>query len=277
MAEELYFFKLNSIKAKSELIKILKISDNFTYSDYLLRYTEDKLNYQEIVSKVNESIELLSSDEFWSISSWIYEKVKLENSNLDYKDVSEVYEKTISDCGMELFYEIPSKTPVRKFHSILWDYECQMKTDIISPLVDFKSKSEEFNNFLKYAICYTGELNLFLNHKYYKFEQENYNDDIQKEIDKIILNNGNKYHAMALNEFMNNQDYYIETINLTKPLTEFRKKTLHFPSVTYPKEFNEIMDREGDLISLAGVFYYLIELKEKIENYSGTVLMLHSY
>ena len=275
--QELYFFKIDPIKARSELFNKLKIKDNFTYSEYLERNSEKKLNYIEIISRVNESIELLSRDEFWSISYWIYEKVELENSKLNYKDIKDLYQKNMFDCGMELFYEIPSKTPVRKFHSVLCDYECQMKTDIMEPLVDFKINSDEFNNFLKFAICFTGELNLFLNDKYYIYDQDVYNREIQKEIDKIILNDGHKYHAMALKEFINNQDNYIETINLTKPLTEFRKKTLHLSSVTFPKKFTKIMEREDDLISLAGVFYCFVELKNKIKNYSGTIVMLHSY
>ena len=113
VAEELYFFKIDPIKARSELFNKLKIKDNFTYSEYLERNSEKKLNYIEIISRVNESIELLSRDEFWSISYWIYEKVELENSKLNYKDIKDLYQKYMFDCGMELFYEIPSKTPVR--------------------------------------------------------------------------------------------------------------------------------------------------------------------
>ena len=54
-----------------------------------------------------------------------------------------------------------------------------MKTDIMEPLVDFKINSDEFNNFLKFAICFTGELNLFLNDKYYIYNQDVYNREIQ--------------------------------------------------------------------------------------------------
>ncbi|MBS7255138.1 hypothetical protein [Flavobacterium branchiicola] len=268
MAEELYFLKLNPNVAKIKLVHFLNVKDEFSYREYINKHSNKSLIFDDILKKIEVNIELLSRDEFMSIFYWFYRRIESLNSNLNYTDQEEKLHNQLSNCGMELFFEIPSKTPVRKFHSVLNDYECQ-KTDL-----SFICKSEEFNDFLKYGICFTGELFLFLNKYYYKDESDT---EIQKEIEKINLNYGKSYHELALKEFMITYEFNIETINLLPSLLEFRRNTMHLSSVSYPDELSDLLSREDDLINLASIYYYFLDLREKLDNYSGTILRLHSF
>lgn len=271
MAEELYFFKLNSEKARTELIKQLKIDDHFSYQKYINKYSDEELSFKEVIKKIEENIELLLFDEFWSINNWFYDRIVINNPNAGYDEQWSLFVKSMSSSGMNLFYDIPSKTPVRKFHSILGDYEHHMQTDIKKVC-----NSREFNDFLKYGICFSGELFLFLNDKYYK---SGIDDDLefQKEIDEINLRYGNHYHEMALKELKELNEYNLETMSLIPSLLEFRRSTAHLSIVTYPTEMSEISDRESELLSFANSFYHFIALKKMTENYSGAILRLHSY
>lgn len=275
MAEELYFYKLNSEKAKTELIQQLKVDDEFSYQKYSNKYADEELNFEEVIRKIEENIELLSIDEFWSISNWFWQRIETNHPNIGYDEQYGLFIKLMSASGMELFYEIPSKTPVRKFHSILWDYECHMQTDIMHPLVGNICKSLDFNDFLRYGICFSGELCLFLNHKYYKNGDD---DDLkfQKEIDEINWKHGTHYHEMALKELEKQNEYNLETMSLIPALLEFRRSTAHLSIVSYPTEMSELSNREDELLNFAASFYHFIELKEMTENYSGTILRLHS-
>jgi len=190
---------------------------------------------------------------------------------LNYTDQQKAVSNAISNSGMELFYEISSKTPVRKFHSTLVDYECQIQRDL-----EFKCKSEEFNHFLMYAICFSAELLLFLDKNYYKDVIDN-EYDIQNQIDEISLKYGKFYHELALKELKKNYEYNLETINLLPPLFKYRKNNMDLPSVSYPIVFNQIRERESDLINLANSYYNFLDLKEMTENYSGIIVRLHSY
>lgn len=268
MAEELYFLKLNTDVAKTKLIHFLNTEDEFSYREYINKHSDKSLIFDYILKKIEVNIESLSRDEFMSIFYWLYRRIESLDSNLNYTDQEEKFHNELSNYGMELFFEIPSKTPVRKFHSVLDDYECQTRD------LEFICKSEEFNDFLKYAICFTGELYLFLNKYYYEDENES---EIQKEIDKISFNYGKHYHELALKEFMTTYEYNLETINSLPPLLEFRKNTMHLPSVSYPDELSDLLDRENDLINLAGSYYYFLDLKEKLGDYCGTILRLHSF
>jgi len=276
MAEELYFFKLDAEKARSELIKQLEIDDQFSYQKYINNYSDENLSFDEVTKKIKENIELLSIEEFWSISNWYSDRIENYYPNYDYDERQKLVDNSMSASGMDLFYEILSKTPVRKFHHILGDYESHMETDIIYPLVDNVCKSSDFNNFLKYGICFSGELSIFINDNYYKEGIEGALE-FQKEIDDINLKYGNNYHKMALRELRKQLEYNLETMRLIPTLLEFRRSTAHLSIVTYPTEISEISNREGKLLDFASSFYNFIALKSVTDSYSGKILMLHSY
>ena len=268
MAEELYFLKLDTDVAKTKLVHFLNMEDEFSYREYINKHSDKSLIFDDILKKIEVNIESLSRDEFMSIFYWFYRRIESLDSNLNYTDQEEKFHNELSNCGMELFFEIPSKTPVRKFHSVLNDYESH-KTDL-----NFICKSEEFNDFLRYGICFAGELFLFLNKHYYKDESDT---EIQKEIETINLHYGKSCHELALKEFMTTYEFNLETINQLPSLLEFRRNTMHLPSVSYPDELSDLLDRENDLINLAGSYYYFLDLKEKLGNYCGTILRLHSF
>ncbi len=269
MSEQLYFIKLDENKAKIELSKRLNSECDFSFRAYVDENYED-IKFQEIISKISENIDLLTNDEFLSIYHWFRAKNKLDNPNLDYRHSKDLLKQSMTECGLELFYESPSTSQVRKFHSIMSDYECHIESDI-----NYLCKSVEFNNFLKYGICYTGELRIFLNKKYYKELDNKYDLEFEQKIDEIILNDGKKYRTMALTEFIVTYKYNLETIQLLPPLREFEKSMRDNESYSYPIEFNPILERERDLVSLAWVYDDLVVLWEELKNYTGTVLMIH--
>jgi len=276
MAEELYFIKLNVDKARTELVREFNSNSKFTYRDYLIKFTEEKLNYEKVVSKIEDNIEHLSLNEFWSIFLWFSKRVDFERLNLDLNKSIELFEKSMFDCGLDLFHEFTFKTPVRSFHSFLSDYEVLMRTDDMSPLLDYKSKSEAFNNFLHYAICYSGKLTVFINKEFYHQEDEEEKLLVQNEMDKIVLNGGSQYLDLALKQFTDKQEYYIETATLIQPMIEFRKSNAHVSSYPLPEMFNDLLNTEDSIVDEANAFYCLTELKEKMGNYSGTIVVLHS-
>ncbi len=276
MAEELYFIKLNVDKARTELVREFNSNSKFTYRDYLIKFTEEKLNYEKVVSKIEDNIEHLSLNEFWSIFLWFSKRVDFERLNLDLNKSIELFEKSMFDCGLDLFHEFTFKTPVRSFHSFLSDYEVLMRTDDMSPLLDYKSKSEAFNNFLHYAICYSGKLTVFINKEFYHQEDEEEKLLVQNEMDKIVLNGGSQYLDLALKQFTDKQEYYIEAATLIQPMIEFRKSNAHVSSYSLPEMFNDLLNTEDSIVDEANAFYCLTELKEKMGNYSGTIVVLHS-
>lgn len=276
MAEELYYIKLNADKARTELVRDFSSNSKFTYCDYLNKYTEEKLIYEKVVNKIEDNIEQLSLNEFWSIFLWFYERVDFGSPDLDLNKRRELFVESMLECGLDLFHEFSFKTPVRSFHSILRDYESRMGSSDMHPLVDYKSKSEEFNNFLNYAICYSGKLKNYISKEFYHQEDDEENLLVQNEIDKIILNGGIRFLDLALKQFTDKQEYYKEAATLIQPMIEFRKSNAHVSSYTLPAMFNDLLNTEDSIVDDANAFYYITELKEKMGNYSGTIVMLHS-
>ena len=67
MSEQLYFFKLNKEIARTKLSALL--NDDDSYKQYLFENFskgEEKLEFNNIINKINENIELLSTEELWS-------------------------------------------------------------------------------------------------------------------------------------------------------------------------------------------------------------------
>lgn len=271
MAEELYFFKFNKDIAKVKLPPLLKEESEFSYRQHI---TANKARYgaatlEILLDKIENDIELLTIDELWSLYDWFYEKGIRSNSNWEHSQVK----AEMLNYGLDLFYEFLSKTSVGKFQSILADYERLFNKD-----VDCKCTAEELSGFLNYAICYAGELSLFLNKYYYSRDNDSEESlEVRQIIRDISIKTDSYYHRLALLEIERNKEANFETMSLIPKLVAFRQATRDQVTVTYPLEFNEILEREDDIVNLAAIFFVVIEIKEKIKDYHGMCMRLHSF
>lgn len=144
MAEELYFIKPNPVVAKINLYnKLCNEEDNF------LRFLNEdkKTNLEVIKNKLQDSIEKLSPDELRQLFEWFkFQYNSAVNENLSNDEVkTQLYIN-----GIDLFHEIPSDL-TQTFDSILNDYEKVNQTRL-----QYLSDAENFNQFLLYALFYTG-------------------------------------------------------------------------------------------------------------------------
>ncbi|WP_298508245.1 hypothetical protein [uncultured Kordia sp.] len=268
MAEELYFFKIDQQKVTQELIPLLQASGSFSFQNFI----KNSDTYTRILENMNADIKKNQMDDFFTIWDWFYKKARKKYPEIPEETLDAKVEMDMEACGFMYFNEIPSKTPVRKFHEILVDYEASIDKEI-----DFISTKNELEDFLNYLICYAGELCLFLNRHYYKNDElETENVEIKNAIRKINRND-NYFHKLALSNLKHETAYYIETVEMSKKLTEFRKETMNQKIVTLSEELTEISRRESDLLNKAGILYYGIGLKKDIKNFEGLILRLHSY
>jgi len=116
MAEELYFYSINEEQINKDLVSALIHENEYSYQNYIAFHYNEKdsifrLDYAKVLDLIKEDIELLSQEDFWSIVNWCHWKNDKESN----------YE--LAAYGLESIYDISSKTPVRNFHEILWDYE----------------------------------------------------------------------------------------------------------------------------------------------------------
>ncbi|MBO9205278.1 MULTISPECIES: hypothetical protein [Niastella] len=262
MSEQLYFFKFNKEIARTKLSTLIKEEDNFSYKQYLIennsKYEKD-LQFDNIINKIEENIELLSTEELWSLYLWFSERT--ENGT----------RKEMRNYGLDLFFELHSKTPVRNFHALLWDYEFLSNQDI-----EYSCGSDELIGFLNYIICYSGELMIFLNKYYYKsHETDEETLRIEQLISDINSTSNSYFHILALLELENSTEFNKETMQLVPKLIEFRQANQN-KSYTLPVELHEAEERESKIINLAYLLYLVLGLKEEIENYDGKIIRLHS-
>jgi hypothetical protein len=128
MAEDLYFFKFNNELAKANLVPLLTGEEGLDYKNYLLYYNEldsddEAVDFDVVRQKASDNIETVNTEELWTLFNWFYKK---HVDDVKPGGYSEAYEKLLSimkNHGLDLFFEIGSKTPVRAFHRLLWDYE----------------------------------------------------------------------------------------------------------------------------------------------------------
>ncbi|KQT24014.1 hypothetical protein ASG22_08295 [Chryseobacterium sp. Leaf405] len=257
MAEELYFIKTNPIVAKINLYNKL-CREEETVMNFL---NDDKKTSLEIIkNKVKDSINMLSQDEFFNIVKWITDPCKE-----DYNEV----ETQLFINGMDLFYEIPSKTPVRSFHSILSDYECLIEKDF-----SILMSSDDFNNFLIFGIFSSGLLSTFLDQYYY--ESPDTNDDLLL-LTKILKPAHERLFELAQTEFDSTLQTLEEDIIGLKKVVAFNRENLHESSATYPSEFKPFLQNEKEILSKAFSYNYFMELYEHTKFYKGSIIRLHSY
>lgn len=277
MSEELYFVKFNKEVARAELPELINnVNDPFPYHTYLL---ENQSNYEErleleiITIKIKENIELLTVDELWTLVNWFSDR---SDFLADKRGENYVYHSPIgqmSHYGLDLFFEIPSKTPVRKFHSLLNDFMALTNQDI-----DYRNDVDQLKMFCKYAICYCGEMMLFLNTHYYeRAKNDPQNLKILEYISEINLASDGYYHQLALAEIEKSREYNLETAKLMLELSEFTRTQNHNSSYSIPLALSENSRRESAIIEDAFMFYRIVELRDLIKDYHGKVIRLHSY
>lgn len=272
MSEQLYFFKFNKEIARTKLSALINEDDSSSYKQYLFENfkDEEKVQFNNIINKIDENVELLSIDELWSLFDWFIARVEKQNPHIPNYDLDKQTDEEMGKYGLHLFCEIPSKTPVRNFHELLGEYEFLTDQEI-----HHICGSDELNGFINYLICYTGELTIFLNKYYYTSDRSDENLEIEQAINDINSKSDNYFHNLALSELEKSMAYNNETMQLIPPLIEFRRANMD-KSYTLPKEFNEFEERESKIINVASLLYIAIGLKEKLINYDGKIIRLHS-
>lgn len=257
MSEELYFIKTNPTVAKINLYNKLcreeEIVMNFLNDD-------KKTSLEIIKNKVKDSINILSQDEFFNIVKWITDP---------YKDDYNEVETQLFINGMDLFYEIPSKTPVRSFHQILSDYECLVEQDF-----SISMNSDDFNAFLIYGIFSSGLLSIFLDQHYYENTES---DPGLLLLIKTLKFNHEKLYEFAQTEFNSNLKTLEEDIIGLKKVAAFNRENLHQSSTTYPSEFKPFLENEKEILTKANMNHFFSELYELTKFYKGNIVRLHSY
>ncbi len=276
MSEELYFFRFNKDISRIRLSSLLRQEGGFSYKQFLADHNSsfgDEVQFDNITRRIDENIEQITEEELGSLFYWFWERYEKSNSEIDYQHFDEKLNEELFRYGLDMFYEIPSKTPVRKFHSLLGDYKYLANKDFHESF-----DADELRGVLNYIICYTGELNIFLNIHYYK-ENENCerNQEIQKQIDEINSASDNYFHSLAIAELEQHRAYNIETLNLIPPVIEYRQANLDKPQFSLPEELWEIEERESDLLNIGVMYYIASEIREKLGNYAGKIIRLHFY
>lgn len=276
MSEQLYFFKFNKEIARTKLSTLINKEDSFSYKQYLFENFskgEENMQFDNIINKIDENIELLSTEELWSLFKWFSERIEKLNTNIEYYNLDKKTHEEMRNYGLDLFYEIPSKTPVRNFHELLGDYEALTNQEI-----ENNCGSDELNGFLNYIISYSGELTIFLNKYFYK-RGESYDENLQ--IEQLIYDINSKsnsyFYNLALSELEKSMGYNNETMQLVPKLIEFRQANKDKSSYYLPMELNEISERENKIINVAALLHTALDLKEEIKNYDGKIIRLHSY
>lgn len=274
MSEQLYFFKFNKEIARTKLSTLINKDDSFSYKQYLIENFskgEENVEFNNIINKIDENIELLSTEELWSLYGWFSERTEKLKTNIEYFSLDNNEREEMRNYGLDLFHEIPSKTPVRNFHELLGDYEFLINQDI-----GYTCGSDELNGLLNYIICYTGELTIFLNKYYYKYgESWDENSQIEQLINDINSTSNSYFYNLALSEFEKSMEYINETMESVPKLKEFRNAQKD-NSYSVPMEFHEIEKRESKLVNVAALLYRALGIKEKIKNYDGKIIRLHS-
>ncbi|MCS3794717.1 hypothetical protein [Niastella sp. OAS944] len=79
MSEQLYFFKFNKEIARTKLSTLLNKDDSFSYKQYLFENFskgEEYVQFNNVINKIDENIELLSTEELWSLYGWFSERAE---------------------------------------------------------------------------------------------------------------------------------------------------------------------------------------------------------
>ncbi|OQP45258.1 hypothetical protein A4H97_32590 [Niastella yeongjuensis] len=275
MSEQLYFFKFDKEIARNKLSALINEDDSFSYKQYLSENpeSEEKIQFNNVTNKIEENIELLSTEELWSLYSWFSERIEKLNTDIKYDYLDDRALEEMRNYGLDLFYDFPTTTSVRIFYDFLRDYDT-----LTDHWIEDTCGPDELNGLLNYIICYTGELTLFLNKYYYEWEdgcEENLK--IEQLIHDINSTSNSYFHILALLEFENPLEHYNETMQLVPKLTEFRQANKDKSSYSLPTELYEIEKSVGKMLNVASLLHIASYIKEKIKNYNGKITRIHSF
>jgi hypothetical protein len=262
MAEEIYFIKTNPTVAKINLYnKLCREEKNIL--DFL---DDDKKTSLEIIkTKLQESINTCTQDELLSIYHWLYNTCVHTN---DDKSEEEIKTQLFIN-GLDLFFEISSKSSVKSFSHVLSDYEVY-----IGHHLPFVSEAKDFNRFLIYSIFYTGKLKIFLN------KHDHTNDTADDHVILMQLNmlkpNYKDLYEWAEKEFNTGFPVFENFINESQKLGEFHQTAKDSQSYSVPSELVPLLEKEKDIIATANLYHTLCGLYELTKYYKDPIIKLHT-
>lgn len=271
MGQELYIFKLNQQRAKDQLTQTLSKKSASSYKKYLADSTYyQTLSFEDIVQKAATDIEQISIEELWSLFHWFYDEVEQENPAADYQEIENQFHQKMSENGLDLCYEIPSKTPVNNFFLTLGTYNGLNNSNL---RYDYDAK--ELQQFLDYAVCLKGKIYKLLIEHYYHNDKSKLEDYsmMAYRLEVIAYDNPEAY-ALANQQFNHEKKYFLETI---QEIVAFFKVNKRLSSYQVDSEYGQISRKESEIINSAAQFYYVCSFHDILMGYQGRVKMLHSY
>jgi len=271
MGREVYFFKFDRQLAKDSLANILQEKSDNSYKNFLKDSTSWEVDFDEVFQKVNNDIEELGLDELWTLYNWFYYKIDLQYEKASYAKINREFNKEMKRNGLELFYEIPSKTPAGYFFSLLSDYRSLMNTGFY-----YIFQSDYFNNFLDYSIAFTGFISQLLIEDYYGKDDGFHLEQfwvIEGKLYQILENNLSQYE-LALEEFDRKKERYIATIKKIKKFKNTSKKMMN-PAIY--NEYSDVKYYEEELFGFDYQFSTISDMKKALGGYKGTIKVLDSY
>jgi len=279
MAEELYFFKFDQERATEKLAPLLKKSGKDSYLYSMLEeepfYSDEKLYFPNVLSKVKHSIDHLNLDELSSIYYWFvnkyYDKESWKDLNLDTSDFRNC-DEILASFGLIMFHEIPSKTPVRNYHSVLSDYEHLSKNDTYD-----KKDTQQLLNFCDYGLVYSGLHANFLSNYYY----EDYDDEDsiarRERLQAIQEGKNRELYYLAEKEFEKYEADYIKGFERKNEMNEYNRQEFTGSRPAYPPHLETTYHTINDVLSIAWLEYHFEGIIKGLGDYKGVVLPLHSY
>jgi len=271
MGREVYFFKFDKQLAKDNLVETLQEKSKDSYKTFLKDSTSYEVDFNEVLQKVRNNIEELSLDELWTLFHWFYEKIYLKYENSSYLKFESKFNKEMKGNGLDLFYEIPSKTPAGHFFSLLSNYQSLMNTDFY-----YVFQSDYFNNFLDYTICYTGFISQFLIENYYGKNEGYYFEKfwiIEGELYQIMEKNLLQYE-LAVQKFDKIKEKYIDTI---KKIKQFKNTTKKSMTPNIYNEYNDVKYYEQEIFGFSYQFGTISGMRKALGDYQGIIKILDSY
>ncbi len=278
MAEELYFFRFDKEAARANLPALLTAATDYQQQIAKLpasRYDEPVV-FENVLLKIDENVELLSIEEMWSLFNWFYEKAERENPGKDYFVLVKRWHDEMRFYGLDLFAEIPSKSPVRAFHATTWHYDVETltgKDDLLS-----RTTADDLRTLLDYMICYSGEVNVYVNrHKHNRADDDEENQEIRQLINEINQQRGHYIHQLALAEFEEDRLQYDIAMQLKPKPTSFRQQHNPIKVITPHGRLRYLYKLMDKIWDETNVISYAKEIKENLGNYQGLVTRLHSF
>lgn len=259
MAEELYFIKTNPTIAKINLFNKL-CREEKGIINFL---EEDKKTSLEIIkTKVQDSINTFTQDEFLSIYYWLQNTCSHDN-----KDQEEIKTQLFIN-GIDLLFEIPSKSHIRSFQHLISDYERHTGHHL-----SFVSESKDFNQFLIYAIFYTGKLHLFFNEN---SQQEDTVDELVLMQLNILKFSYKDLYELAELEFNTRLLEFENFIGESEKIQNFHQSLKSNESYSVPTEMIPLLEQEKDLSSTTDLYHILFSLYELTKYCKDPIIRLHT-